>query len=815
MASSSAPTSTFEDFLVAQAEAKRNALREMNADPSNWDWPISDGWTRSHSWDTFIKQCRSFDLEQLTTPGGTITLDVPVEHDTLDPTRGNLYIREVYLEVHEQLWERATTKRLGGMVLTGQPGTGKTMFLWYLLVCMLREKQVVLLYMASCDTVLFYHDQVFVAPASVSNLSLPHYHADKLDFSQVCIWSLFDVPVEDSVPKLVWKGICYPVTAPSPNRDRMKYFIKYRTPYIGGFPLWTLQELRDAFPLHLSYAALIKLLEVYIDHWSDALPKGPWGNIIEALKAEYGNEKPASVEEAWQTLMDIVIFHLGYAPRDVFKGMSELGQLKTVHLAALRVSYAEILDIVQTFEVSSQLPNDNKIVCIIPHRRPTDDVVLWDIDFKSLWVAKEVSRRLMEAQESEARRLIWILRGIPEAGALLGHMFEPFVHRLLTNERTGNPWPLLKMQSNDVKHAPTFAVDPSVAAASGTQGFPGLRRKVVRFDSRIPSSLAHGIYYIPQKKTSPFVDAFTVEIDNTTCSAILWLLQVTNSEHHDGSERGYTWIRELITALQDELESRRREPPKKKHKDSGAVRHKWEQNVNENENENEHKAKNPQVSVRYVLVRPKGEGSASWKMPEGWDVQTPQVDHRGPAYLLQVPMVAHASGSEVMLGSPRGSSTRVCEHCKHRMADFIILRTAMDGCLRATPPCCTASVPGARGHVTANRLSSGETHPVSGHDWTLTCEPAIALTGLWELSLPASSRSGAPVPLGDSDTLHSIHFFSFAGSSPHCPSWEYVVSEQAKSLADIYGSKWPPLPPSSTAFPSISTQLTRSPSSSL
>ena len=35
------------------------------------------------------------------------------------------------------------------------------------------------------------------------------------------------------------------------------------------------------------------------------------GSIWKTLKEEYGDNKPESVEEAWHTLMDIVVFHLG------------------------------------------------------------------------------------------------------------------------------------------------------------------------------------------------------------------------------------------------------------------------------------------------------------------------------------------------------------------------------------------------------------------------------------------------------------------------------------------------------------------------
>lgn len=105
--------------------------------------------------------------------------------------------------------------------------------------------------------------------------------------------------------------------------------------------------------------------------------------------------------------LDIVIFYVGYAPRDVFMGMSALGQSrsKAYHSAALNVTYAQLQKIAATVKHEWQLPDDNifhKTVCIIPHRRHTDNVVIWDVDFKSRWIAKEVSRRLASAGEQGA-----------------------------------------------------------------------------------------------------------------------------------------------------------------------------------------------------------------------------------------------------------------------------------------------------------------------------------------------------------------------------------------------------------------------------
>ena len=122
------------------------------------------------------------------------------------------------------------------------------MFMWYLLVRLVREKQVVLLHMAPRVTVLFYHDEVFVAAADTLRLSLPHHrdNKDELACDQVCIWSLFDISIGEPTPDFGWRGICYPVTTSAPNHDRLRHFNTSSSPYVGCLPLWTLKELRNA-----------------------------------------------------------------------------------------------------------------------------------------------------------------------------------------------------------------------------------------------------------------------------------------------------------------------------------------------------------------------------------------------------------------------------------------------------------------------------------------------------------------------------------------------------------------------------------------
>ncbi|KAF8516548.1 hypothetical protein BU17DRAFT_92637 [Hysterangium stoloniferum] len=90
-----------------------------------------------------------------------------------------ILVRESYAEMFHRL----------GVLLTGQPGTGKTLFLFYLLVCLLQQKQNVLFSLDGRQLFLFFHDAVYSAKAGMD----PNPPTAKSSSPEVYIWSLFDI----------------------------------------------------------------------------------------------------------------------------------------------------------------------------------------------------------------------------------------------------------------------------------------------------------------------------------------------------------------------------------------------------------------------------------------------------------------------------------------------------------------------------------------------------------------------------------------------------------------------------------------------
>lgn len=117
--------------------------------------------------------------------------------------------------------------------------TGKSMFLWYALVCLLKQKHAVLFHWRR-TTYLFYLGEVY----------LPKYqdHPDWCPraINGQIIWSLLDVDMEatEPPPKLtVNSGSLFPIQASSHSRTRYKYWERRACPEKYGMPLWDKQEL--------------------------------------------------------------------------------------------------------------------------------------------------------------------------------------------------------------------------------------------------------------------------------------------------------------------------------------------------------------------------------------------------------------------------------------------------------------------------------------------------------------------------------------------------------------------------------------------
>ena len=365
--------------------------------------------------------------------------------------------------------------------------------------------------------------------------------------------------------------------------------------------------------------ALDKVYGSTSSNHSNSLDLFPGVGIL--LEERYEGEDPPSPEDAIDCLLDAAINRFGYSACDVFAAIFNYTEMTKRHEKAFNLDYTELL---KTISALSKNRTANRtishlILAICPVDQSTLTSVVWNVDFKSDWVARNVFRELGDAKDNEIRRQISYFRNIPEARGLAGRLLEPLAHRYIANA-TGGIWSLTKMNSNgaDPPHF-TLVQDTLVP-----ERFIKVKRKIVKFQSTadLSTCMENNSYCLPADPNFPLFDAFTVELDYAEESAILWALQVTTSRKHGSSAVGYRKIREIIAILKDKL---RKDPPRKKSKRADGQTN-----------------PTPRVEVRYLLVVPKDELQSQnpwqWKFPKGWSQNRKKNDHVGNVYCLEVPL---------------------------------------------------------------------------------------------------------------------------------------------------------------------------------
>jgi hypothetical protein len=95
---------------------------------------------------------------------------------------------------------------------------GKTLFLYYLLVRLLQQKQVVLFSPNSKKLFLFYHNGVYTASMNMLDTGIGILLPNPVSYSlHVFIWLLFDIHKREEPETFLVAYPCLPVQTASPN----------------------------------------------------------------------------------------------------------------------------------------------------------------------------------------------------------------------------------------------------------------------------------------------------------------------------------------------------------------------------------------------------------------------------------------------------------------------------------------------------------------------------------------------------------------------------------------------------------------------
>ncbi|RPD61542.1 hypothetical protein L226DRAFT_612418 [Lentinus tigrinus ALCF2SS1-7] len=396
------------ESLGPELTSEIERVAALNADPDRWIWCDEEefaAWKPAPTgWQLFANRWREATEQEIfdTYEEGARVLKITDDRCIMSRQHmEQIIVRDCYLEAYKVAWCYAVEHYKAGVVFTGQPGIGKTTFLWFLLVCLLQKKQMVLLKFdgVNQEPLLFHADGRVYVTLDASNhpvTSDPNMQRDMF------IWSLFDVGEQEGPPEDMILPLLFPVQAPSPNLDRYDDWSVRHRALVTGLPLWTRDELRAGARLDREFRQFSRRLETVVRDWgngADVAAFAPYPGVLDLLRFRYPNCPPASPDEAFDALLDVLIDHFGYVARDVYRGMYDFDEVWMDHEAALQTINSEKLEhVARTLVEETCFPQNTKgahrLVCTtvqsIPLRMPPQ----WLLDFKSPVIAKKLVKHI-------------------------------------------------------------------------------------------------------------------------------------------------------------------------------------------------------------------------------------------------------------------------------------------------------------------------------------------------------------------------------------------------------------------------------------
>ncbi|KAG6820340.1 hypothetical protein H0H93_002000 [Arthromyces matolae] len=587
-----------------------------------------------------------------------------------------ILVRDSYKSLFERTWQYAHRRPDTGLIITGQPGSGKTFFLFYLLVQLLRRHQHVVFYIRGI-AYLFSPQEDGYDIYKVYPNEHPELPPCELN---AFVWSLIEVlPTQSVPPLLVSLQQSFPIMAPSPNGALYRDWKKQREARLWGMPLWNHDELLEGLRLCRAYPAFESKLGMVLEDLSnnrhpvfsdmalkaafqvlschfedkqnpdsdDASPsKSPQGNLEDSnaqassnhgLSLTLSHEVPEfessanrarvtmSLSKALGLLIADTVRQCGPDAREVFRAilMNPNDELDQQEAKISHLTLAELEKIVDEFESKHSFPDSwSSIISLQPVKcESLDGTDRWQVAFKSEFVAKCALRRMEDLSLSQMKESFLRFNSIPAATSLAWYCFEMFAHRVLRSAQ--HEFSFYEMAPSD-DNPPNFTSSADTCSHSPSGTFlRGMERHLVWYNkTNLPARLEDSdpeAYFVPDPTNSnPFFDAFFYELAGG--SATLYILQMTSASDSRGSKDDFISIRDIVYFLKTQQHRRRDNelPPQSKRQ----------------------KLDRP-VTVKYILVCPVGSDGPfckdpSWQMPDGWgEVKSNLIIH-GQCFLLPI-----------------------------------------------------------------------------------------------------------------------------------------------------------------------------------
>ncbi|KAK7453965.1 hypothetical protein VKT23_011477 [Stygiomarasmius scandens] len=615
-----------------------------NADPTRWSWPAANEWRHAGvNWQTFYSKWRNTPTTEDPTDVATLSTLSPG-----NPLFSDFVVRDEYKRMIEKVLFHAWCHPSNGVLVTGQPGVGKTQWLRYLLICLLFKKQSVL-FTWDKSALLFHQGTVYSKNGTVQHGDLPYP-----DSNHLLLWTLIDTDgIVTQVPGYLYGLHCFPIHAASPNPDRFSVWVKKKTPAVFGFVEWDIDELFAGLVLQPDYESFLEKFQLYAGlavastlpapldkldqhrHAHEILQK--WEASCELQQATFLTDDQQTlaltVDKALKILLRAAAEEFGRAPRDVYEAIFNPVWITKTHQSALfDVRYDELFEVVRELQRSKTYPNSKSLTHLIVSIYPDQSSELdWKINFKSPNIARKALDRMEECEKDRDIEVYRRFKSSKEASAMAGWLFESIANKQLASGNLSD-CVLFPMANSGTDDSPILSIDFSNDNLVSTTNLslPIAKMNITAFSGRVKNPLVlMNRFYRPEASSNPLFDAFfavkTVDDESETVYIDLWVFQHTISRSRRCSDLGYPLIRKIIRGLENPFQA----------------------GVNESK-----RKLSVCTSVHYVLVVPEDDDNDVWEwiMPAGYSTETHFQDHRGDFYCLRLPLMQREVATDRELG---------------------------------------------------------------------------------------------------------------------------------------------------------------------
>ncbi|EJF57694.1 hypothetical protein DICSQDRAFT_129323 [Dichomitus squalens LYAD-421 SS1] len=229
-----------------------------NDDRSDWFDRLKTKWTKLGADEPHQRLCELWSAPLATLPD---VLTIPVRNvgtpGLSSRTNGRILVRDAYAKLIWRICKYRLDAPASGVIITGQPGCGKSIFIWVMLRVLLMHDHPVVLILEEIAYLFYKRERSADAKRKRGSGSVREPPRP--------LWVLLDHDQRDTPIAGMNSACVFPVYSTSPNPKRYAQIDKHRCPALFGMPLWTQPELLDGVELFYLYDKLRTDIRTVID----------------------------------------------------------------------------------------------------------------------------------------------------------------------------------------------------------------------------------------------------------------------------------------------------------------------------------------------------------------------------------------------------------------------------------------------------------------------------------------------------------------------------------------------------------------------